>query len=114
MARQSTFTPNYAVRTVAAWAGHGARTLLLGGDHLMTLGALRAQARYHGPLGLVHFDAHPDAGHGEVWGTEAHHGTWVRQALEEVEIAGVTTGSFGFHQDVPKEPVTIIRVSVEE
>ncbi len=70
-------------RTVAAWAGHGARTLLLGGDHLMTLGALRAQARYHGPLGLVHFDAHPDAGHGEPWGAQAHHGTWVRQALEE-------------------------------
>ena len=30
------------------------------------------------------------------------------------EIAGVPTGSFGFHQDVPKEPVVITRVSVEE
>ena len=30
------------------------------------------------------------------------------------EIAGVPTGSFGFHQDVPKEPVIITRVSVEE
>jgi len=30
------------------------------------------------------------------------------------EIAGVATGSFGFHQDVPKEPVIITRVSVEE
>jgi cyclophilin family peptidyl-prolyl cis-trans isomerase len=30
------------------------------------------------------------------------------------EIAGVPTGSFGFHQDVPKEPVFIVRVSVED
>ncbi len=70
-------------RAVAAWGGHGARTLMLGGDHLMTLGALRAHARYHGPLGLLHVDAHPDAGVGEIWGTSLHHGTWVRQALEE-------------------------------
>ena len=67
----------------AAWITQGARTLMLGGDHLMTLGALRAHARKHGPLGLLHFDAHPDAGHGELWGTPCHHGTWVRQALEE-------------------------------
>lgn len=30
------------------------------------------------------------------------------------EIAGVATGSFGFHQDVPREPVLITRVSVED
>ena len=69
--------------TLTAWIDQGARTLLLGGDHLMTLGALRAHARKHGPLGLLHFDAHPDAGHGELWGTRCHHGTWVRQAIEE-------------------------------
>jgi agmatinase len=69
--------------TMAAWIQQGTRTLMLGGDHLMTLGALRAHAKKHGPLGLLHFDAHPDAGHGEVWGTSLHHGTWVRQAIEE-------------------------------
>ncbi|MBK8792063.1 MAG: arginase family protein [Holophaga sp.] len=67
----------------SAWVVQGARTLLLGGDHLMTLGALRAHAKQHGPLGLLHFDAHPDAGYGEVWGTPFHHGTWVRQAITE-------------------------------
>lgn len=30
------------------------------------------------------------------------------------EIAGVTTGNSGFHQDVPREPVIITRVSVED
>ena len=69
--------------TIGAWARAGARTLMLGGDHLMTLGALRAHARIHGPLGLLHLDAHPDAGQGAAWGTEYHHGTWVRQAIEE-------------------------------
>lgn len=69
--------------TMTTWIAQGARTLMLGGDHLMTLGALRAHARQHGPLGLLHFDAHPDAGHGELWGTSLHHGTWVRQAIEE-------------------------------
>ncbi len=29
-------------------------------------------------------------------------------------IAAVPTGSFGFHQDVPKEPVLITRMAVEE
>ncbi len=69
--------------TIGAWATCGARTLMLGGDHLMTLGALRAHARKHGPLGLLHVDAHPDAGHGEMWGSTYHHGTWVRNAIEE-------------------------------
>lgn len=70
-------------QTVGAWLGQGARTFLLGGDHLMTLGALRAHAAKHGPLGLLHLDAHPDAGVGAVWGTEHHHGTWLRSAIQE-------------------------------
>ena len=70
-------------QTIGAWIGQGARTLMLGGDHLMTLGALRAHARKAGPLGLLHLDAHPDAARGELWGTRYHHGTWLRQAIEE-------------------------------
>ncbi|BDU72994.1 arginase family protein [Mesoterricola silvestris] len=70
-------------QTVHGWLEQGARTLLLGGDHLMTLGALRAHARKYGPLGLLHLDAHPDAGSGEAWGTEHHHGTWLKSAIQE-------------------------------
>lgn len=69
--------------TVGAWALFGCRTLMLGGDHALTLGALRALARQHGPLGLLHLDAHPDAADGAAWGTAIHHGTWVRQAIQE-------------------------------
>lgn len=76
-----------AIETVQAavgdWARTGCRTLMLGGDHSLTLGALRAHAPRHGPLGLLHLDAHPDAADGAAWGTTLHHGTWVRQALAE-------------------------------
>lgn len=34
--------------------------LLLGGEHLVSLGALRAAARYHPGLAVVHLDAHAD------------------------------------------------------
>lgn len=70
-------------QTMTQWLQAGARTLLLGGDHLMTLGALRAHAAQHGPMGLLILDAHPDAASGAAWGTDFHHGTWVRNALEE-------------------------------
>jgi len=69
--------------TMGQWVNQGARTLLLGGDHLMTLGALRAHACKHGPLGLLVLDAHPDAADGTAWGTPLHHGTWLRVAIEE-------------------------------
>jgi guanidinobutyrase len=69
--------------SVGAWANTGCRTLLLGGDHSLTLAALRALALQHGPMGLLHIDAHPDAANGAAWGTDLHHGTWLRQALEE-------------------------------
>ena len=69
--------------TVGAWSLNGCRTLLLGGDHSLTLGALRALAHQQGPLGLLHVDAHPDAADGAAWEAQIHHGTWLRQAIEE-------------------------------
>ncbi|MFO7664401.1 MAG: agmatinase [Chloroflexota bacterium] len=45
-------------------AGHileqGGRVLALGGDHSITYPLVRAQARFHGPLTILHIDAHPD------------------------------------------------------
>jgi len=39
---------------------NGKRLFLLGGEHLVTLGALRAAARQYPDLHLIHFDAHAD------------------------------------------------------
>jgi agmatinase len=60
----------------------GAVPAMVGGDHTVSLAALRALAKVHGPLGLVHFDAHSDT-YGPAWGFDVHHGTIFRNALEE-------------------------------
>lgn len=38
----------------------GASVISLGGDHAVTYPLVRAHAHVHGPLTLLHFDAHPD------------------------------------------------------
>lgn len=65
----------------------GATPILVGGDHSITLPALRAMAQTHGPLSVVHIDAHLDTSSAEVWGEAHHHGTAFRHALEEGLIA---------------------------
>ncbi len=60
----------------------GAVPALVGGDHTCTLPALRALAKVHGPLGLIHFDAHSDT-YPSAWDIDPHHGTVFRNAMEE-------------------------------
>lgn len=45
---------------VTAAARSGAMPLILGGDHAISLPVVAALARIHGPLNILHFDAHPD------------------------------------------------------
>ena len=60
----------------------GVTPICIGGDHSMVLAELRAAAATHGPLALVHLDAHAD-----VWdayyGARYFHGTVFRRAAEE-------------------------------
>jgi agmatinase len=56
--------------------------LVLGGDHSIVLGELRAQAAVHGPVGLVLLDAHADTWD-QYYGERYFHGTPFRRALEE-------------------------------
>ena len=86
----------------------GARPISIGGDHSVTLPILRALAKRHGPLAVVHFDAHPDTWD-EYFGSKLFHGTPFRRAIEErlidpkrfiqVGIRGPLYGSedFEFH-----------------
>ncbi|MGI8974992.1 MAG: agmatinase [Gaiella sp.] len=60
----------------------GVRTLVLGGDHSIVLGELRAHAAVHGPLGLVLLDAHADVWD-QYYGERYFHGTPFRRAVEE-------------------------------
>jgi guanidinobutyrase len=54
----------------------------LGGDHTITLPILRAIAARHGPVGLVHVDAHADV-NDTMFGERITHGTIFRRAIEE-------------------------------
>lgn len=66
-------------RTVVA---PGKRVIAVGGDHTIALPMLRATHAAHGPVALLHFDAHLD-----TWDTyfeeEITHGTMFRRAFEE-------------------------------
>lgn len=86
----------------------GATVLALGGDHSVSLPLLRAHARKYGPLGLVHFDSHPDTWESEFGGRPYSHGTPFRRALEEklidparciqVGLRGSTSGPADWQQ----------------
>jgi agmatinase len=82
-------TPGNARRSVeqiaealSALCGSGTIAVGLGGDHLVSLGELRALASLHGPLALVLFDAHADTWD-DYYGERLFHGTVVRRSVEE-------------------------------
>ncbi|MFT6677239.1 MAG: guanidinobutyrase [Sulfitobacter sp.] len=61
---------------------HDVTPMAIGGDHSITLPILRAMARKHGPVALVHVDAHADV-NDEMFGERECHGTVFRRAHEE-------------------------------
>lgn len=70
-----------------------AAMLTLGGDHFLTLPILRAHARRHGPLSLLHFDAHTD-----TWEDEdgrIDHGTMFFHAVNEGVVAPARSAQVG-------------------
>ena len=60
----------------------GCKPLTLGGDHTIALPILRAIAAKHGPVALVHVDAHADI-NDDMFGERVAHGTPFRRAVEE-------------------------------
>jgi agmatinase len=72
---------------VAAIAALSAAPFVVGGDHSVALPVWRALAKLHGPIALVHIDAHADTSGPEVWGERFHHGAPIRHALTENLIA---------------------------
>ena len=61
---------------------HSIIPVSLGGDHTITLPILRAVAEKHGPVALVHVDAHADT-NDAMFGEPVTHGTIFRRAIEE-------------------------------
>ena len=77
----------------------GAKPAAVGGDHTITLPILRAIHKVHGPVAMVHVDAHADI-NDLMFGEKIAHGTIFRRAIEEglidprrmVQIGLRTTG----------------------
>lgn len=67
---------------IAAILSSGSVPIVMGGDHSITLPELRAVAATHGPVALLHFDAHSDTGD-DFFGKPYNHGTTFHWAIEE-------------------------------
>ena len=76
---------------------------VVGGDHSVALPAMRAVAAAHGPLAVVHVDAHLDTSTAEVWGDAWHHGTPLRHCIEEQLIAQGALVQIGIARPVGPE-----------
>lgn len=75
----------------------------LGGDHSIVLPILRAMRRVHGPLAVIHVDAHADANE-HMFGERYTHGTPFRRAVEEDllacdKVAQIGLRGTGYHPD---------------
>jgi agmatinase len=77
--------PGRALGQIEAFAaealGDGKLPVMLGGEHLVTLGALRAAIAKHPDLHILHFDAHADL-RDEYLGLRLSHATVMRRAWE--------------------------------
>ncbi len=60
----------------------GVIPVIMGGDHSITLPELRAIAKTHGPVALIHFDSHTDT-NDQYFGRPYYHGSMFRRAVEE-------------------------------
>ncbi|WP_426247370.1 agmatinase [Nocardioides sp. LHG3406-4] len=75
------------------------RLLTLGGDHTIALPLLRSLHRVHGPLALIHFDAHLDTWD-TLYGSKFVHGTPFRRAHEEGLLLDQQSAHVGIRSSV--------------
>jgi agmatinase len=74
--------------------------LTLGGDHSITYPLLKAHAALHGPLALVHFDAHQD-----TWpddGKRIDHGAFLTRAVREGLVDTARSIQIGIRTHAPE------------
>ena len=101
---------------VAAILADGKRPVLLGGEHLVTLGAVRAAAKRFPALRVIHFDAHADLRE-DYLGVKLSHACVMRRCHDilgdgriwQFGIRSGTREEFGFMREgrVTTEPFTL-------
>lgn len=82
----NTFNLGKSVEIIEAFydsvLAHDAVPFTMGGDHTIVLPIVRAMAKKHGPVGVIHVDAHADV-NDEMFGEKIAHGTPFRRMVEE-------------------------------
>lgn len=94
-------TPARIEAQAAAILASGAYLLGLGGDHFVTWPLLKAHAAKHGPLALVHFDAHQDTWDDD--GQRIDHGSFVCRAVREGVIDAAHSIQIGIRTQAPED-----------
>ncbi|MGR5279303.1 agmatinase [Vibrio rotiferianus] len=78
----------------------GKTMLGLGGDHFITLPILRAYAKHHGQMALIHFDAHTDT---YANGSSYDHGTMFYHAPKEGLISAKNSVQIGIRTEYEQQ-----------
>jgi agmatinase len=94
-------TPGLIEETAASIIASGTFLLSLGGDHFVTWPLLKAHAEKHGPLALVHFDAHQDTWDDD--GERIDHGSFVARAVREGVIDAAHSIQIGIRTHAPED-----------
>ncbi|NGO64497.1 agmatinase [Rhizobium daejeonense] len=94
-------TPGLIEKEAAKIIASGAYLLGLGGDHFVTWPLLKAHAAKHGPLALVHFDAHQDTWDDD--GKRIDHGSFVCRAVREGVIDPTHSIQIGIRTHAPED-----------
>ena len=79
----------------------GKLPFLLGGEHLVTLAAVRAVAKRYPDLCILHFDAHADL-RDDYLGAKLSHACVMRRCHEVLETAETENGDFGEAGNKPR------------
>lgn len=87
----------------------GKTMLTFGGDHYIALPLIREHARVHGPLALIHFDAHTDTA---ADGTDYYHGSMFYHAVNEGLLLPEHSVQVGIRTSYEREghPFTVLDV----
>jgi agmatinase len=82
--------------------------VVLGGDHLTTLGVLRGlKDTVKDKISIIHFDAHCDTWSNH-FGQKYGHGTWLYNAIEEGIVDAKTTISIGIRSPADKKDLNYL------
>lgn len=95
---------------IDALVERGARVLSLGGDHAVTYPVLRAYARAHPGLTVLHIDAHPDL-YDQFEGSRLSHACPLARVMEEQLAARLV--QIGVRTTTPHQRAQAVRFGVE-